>query len=98
MVNGTVGTIPMRDGAVHADDVQTVLHAQGYPVAVVTFTEGYWPGHVGFVAQGADGVPLRGTIVADFKFTDARADVIAKVRVDHVGEEAEDEADVSLPP
>jgi hypothetical protein len=66
----------------------------------VAFAEGYWPGHVGFVAQGADGVPLRGTIVVDFHFTDARADVIAKVRVDHVGEELEavDEGDAPLPP
>lgn len=94
----TRGIVVLRDGAVHADDVQAVLRARGYPVTAVTFTEGYWPGHVGFVAQGADGAPLRGTIVADFTFTDARADVIANVRVDHVEEELEDEADVSLPP
>jgi hypothetical protein len=62
------------------------------------YPEGYWPGHVGFVAQGADGVPLRGTIVVDFHFTDARADVIAKVRVDHVGEELPEAEDGALPP
>jgi hypothetical protein len=67
-------------------------------VTAVTFTEGFWPGHLGFVAQGADGVPLRGTIVLDFTFVNARANIITNIRVDHVGEELPEAEDGALPP
>lgn len=89
-LNVTCGAVPIRDGAVVISDVDAVLRAHGFELRDLRFDDTPWPGHVSFVGVGIDGEPVRGAVVTEWAFEDARAALEAHVRVDRVGEEPEE--------
>ncbi len=90
-VDQRCGVVPLRDGAVVISELDAVLRAHGFELRDLRFAYGDWPGHVAFVGVQGDGEPVRGVVVAEWTYDDGRAVLEARVRVDQVGEEPEDD-------
>lgn len=86
----TKGAVPLQDGALLTSDVRDALRALGHDVHELRFDDVPWPGHVSFVGVGADGVTVRGVVVAEWSFEDGRAVLGAHARVVEIDNDAHD--------